>query len=65
VGTALATGFANRIVNTFLKKELPVIEINLETAIDKGNNLQVLMKADIALPALFKEYYRLHKTPKS
>jgi len=39
VGTALQTNFALRIVNSFLKKELPVIEINLETAIDKGHNL--------------------------
>jgi len=34
VGTALQTGFARKIVNSFLMKELPVIEINLETAID-------------------------------
>lgn len=39
VGTALQTNFALRIVNSFLKRELPVIEINLETAIDRGNNL--------------------------
>ena len=57
-----------RIVNTFLKKELPVIEINLETAIDKGNNLQVLEKSEVALPKLFNEFYRLtdpeYKPPK-
>lgn len=59
VGTALATNFALRIVNSFLKRELPVIEINLETSIDKGNNLQVLGKAEVTLPVLFKEFYRL------
>lgn len=59
VGTALQTGFARKIVNNFLKKELPVIEINLETAIDQGNNLQVFEKSETALPSLFEEYYRL------
>lgn len=40
VGTALATGLATRIVNKALAKlECPVIEINLESAIDKGFNL--------------------------
>ena len=63
IGTALATGFANSIVKGFLKKELPVIEINLESAIDKGFNIQVLEKSEISLPALFSEYYRLVKNP--
>jgi hypothetical protein len=44
-----------------LKKEAPVIEINLETAIDKGNNIQVFGKSEVTLPLLFKEYYRLFK----
>ena len=39
VGTALATGMATRIVNEFTSKELPVIEINLESSINKGNNI--------------------------
>ena len=39
VGTALATSFANNIVKGFLHREMPVIEINLESAIDKGFNL--------------------------
>jgi NAD-dependent deacetylase len=59
VGTALQTGFASRIVNSFLKREAPVIEINLETSIDKGNNLQVLGKAEKLLPELLNEFYRL------
>ena len=59
VGTALATGFAKKIVVQHLDKEIPVIEVNLETSIDRGNNLQVLEKSEIALPALFNEYYRL------
>ena len=42
-----------------LDKEIPVIEVNLETSIDRGNNIQVLEKSEIALPALFNEYYRL------
>lgn len=42
VGTALATNFAKRIVAQHLEKELPVIEINLESVINRGNNIQVL-----------------------
>lgn len=59
VGTALATNLAKMIVGEFLNKELPVIEVNLESAINRGNNIQVLEKSETALPALFKEYYRL------
>jgi len=39
VGTALATHFAKQTVAGYLEKELPVIEINLESAINVGNNL--------------------------
>ena len=59
VGTALATSLAKEIVTAVLEKELPVIEVNLETSIGVGNNIQVLSKSEIALPALFEEYYRL------
>ena len=66
VGTALQTGFAKSIVMNLLKKEdAPVIEVNLETSINKGYNLQVLEKSETALPALFNEYYRLMKDPKA
>ena len=59
VGTALATSMANRLVENRLFHEKPVIEINLVSSIDKGNNIQVLGRADQTLPELFKEYYRL------
>ena len=62
IGTALATNFAKRIVVHHLDRELPVIEVNLVSAINRGNNIQVLEKSEVALPALFKEYYRLKKT---
>lgn len=39
VGTALATNLAKQIVADFLEKELPVIEINLESAINTGHNI--------------------------
>ena len=39
VGTALVTNLASRSVYNMLAKEKPVIEINIETAIDKGNNI--------------------------
>lgn len=58
-GTALATNLAKQIVCTILKKELPVIEINMETSIDVGNNIQVIGKSEETLPALFEEFYRL------
>jgi hypothetical protein len=42
-----------------LDKECPIIEVNLTSVIDKGNNVQVMMKAEEALPRMFKEYYKL------
>ena len=59
VGTALATNLAKRIVARLLEGEHPVIEVNLESAINCGNNIQVLEKSETALPSLFNEYYRL------
>ena len=59
VGTALATGMASMLVDESLDKEIPVIEINITTSIDRGNNIQVLGKADETLPAMVKEYFRL------
>jgi len=63
VGTALATNLAKQIVANFLDRELPVIEVNLESAINRGNNIQVLERSEIALPALFNEFYRLDALP--
>ena len=59
VGTALATNLALQIVNIFRYRGLPIIEINLESAINKGNNIQVLQGSETALPEMFQEYYRL------
>ena len=53
IGTALQTNVSKQIVCSFLDKELPVIEINLESAIKRGNNIQVLEPSETALPALF------------
>ena len=39
VGTTLATKLAKNIVVAFINKELPVIEINLESSIHRGNNI--------------------------
>jgi NAD-dependent SIR2 family protein deacetylase len=41
IGTALMTALANKIVDNFLDKQLPVIEINVESAINRGNYIQV------------------------
>ena len=62
VGTALATNFAKRIVCSMLDAENPVIEINMESAINRGHNIQVLGPSERTLPALFNEFYRLDKT---
>ena len=59
IGTALATTLAKSIVCKHLDKEIPVIEVNLESSINVGNNIQVKQGSQIALPALFNEYYRL------
>jgi len=62
IGTALETGLASSIVNKCIKKkECPVIEVNLESCIDVGYNLKVIQKSEIALPAMFDEYYKLKK----
>lgn len=39
IGTALATNLAKKTVAKFLSNEHPVIEVNLESAIDVGNNI--------------------------
>ena len=50
VGTALQTGFAIKIVNEMIKKDAPIIEVNLESAIDNGLVLRVIAKSEVALP---------------
>lgn len=49
---------------TLAKLEVPVIEVNLESAIDQGFNLQILQKSEVALPEMFEEYYRIVKNQK-
>ena len=39
VGTSLATSLAKQMVCKVLSKELPVIEVNLESSINVGNNI--------------------------
>ena len=39
IGTALATTGANNIVKSFIVREQPVIEVNLESAIKRGFNI--------------------------
>ena len=39
VGTALATGLAQRTVNECLYKGVPVVEVNIESSINRGNNI--------------------------
>ena len=63
IGTALATGGARGLVNRFLnKQEIPVIEINMEPAVDEGFALQITEKSETSLEKLFREYHRLSST---
>ena len=39
VGTALATGMASQLVNGSLCREIPVIEVNITSSINRGNNI--------------------------
>ena len=39
VGTALETNKAKRLVVDALEREIPVIEFNMESAINRGHNL--------------------------
>ena len=64
VGTTLLTGMASNIVSSFVFSGKPVIEINLSSFVNQGLNLQVKEKAEIALPALFGEYYKLKRSVK-
>jgi NAD-dependent SIR2 family protein deacetylase len=57
IGTALQTGYAMRIVCTFLDKEKPVIEVNMETAIGIGHLYQLIGKSEVLLPKMFDVYY--------
>ena len=59
VGTGMETEKGQRIVNSLLRRDIPVIEINTESVIKKGNNIQLKMKPEVGLPLLFKEYYKL------
>ena len=59
IGTGLETSFSSSIIEAFLDRQVPVIEVNLETFIDHGYNIQVLDEADVSLPLLFAEFYRL------
>ena len=59
IGSGLETNFTKSIIEAFLDRQVPVIEVNLQTCIDHGYNIQVLDEADVALPLLFTEFYRL------
>ena len=65
IGTALATNMAKNLVHKMLKREVPVIEVNMESSIDKGNNIQVLGDATVNLPKLFNELYKLRAAKKN
>ena len=59
IGSALTTGIPRGAVEDMLERECPVIELNIESQIDKGNNLQVLGPAEETVPQLIKAYLDL------
>ena len=53
---------AKMLVGKMLNKDeesCPVIEVNMESAINRGYNIQVIGKSEETLPRLFNEYYKL------
>ena len=56
VGTALATSLALRIVKSVLKKDILTIDINLEPVWTVGHSIQVVEKAESALPDLLMDF---------
>ena len=58
IGTALETNMAYKLTAQSLNREdVPIIEVNMESAINRGLNLQVLGKAEETLPALINAYF--------
>jgi NAD-dependent SIR2 family protein deacetylase len=56
VGTALQTSYAKLIVNRAVQKiEVPIIEVNIESAIKKGFRVLVNEPSEKSLPILFSE----------
>ena len=56
VGTALATTLAFKLVREWLKKDILTIDVNLDPVWTVGHSVQVVEKAEKALPNLFKEF---------
>lgn len=46
IGTALETGFAKSIVQEAIHKLIPIVEINLESCITKGNLARLLLPSE-------------------
>jgi len=61
-GTFSKNDAGRKIIDECIRRQdVPVIEINPETFIRNGFVAQVNMKAEVALPILFKEFYRQKK----
>ena len=56
VGTALATSLAYKIVKNSLSKDILTIDINLEPVCTVGHSVQVVDRAENALPDLLKDF---------
>ena len=62
VGTALQTSLAKILVNQALVKEsVPVIEVNIESAILNGLCIRVEEGSETSLPKLVAEYKKITK----
>ena len=49
----MATSMAKKLVADTLRREVPVIEVNLEPCVNVGHCFVVKEKAEIALPNIF------------
>jgi hypothetical protein len=47
------------VINALKKEHVPVIEINMQSSINNGNNIQVIGKSEETLPVMIKEYIKL------
>ena len=56
VGTVFATSLAYKIVKNSLSKDILTIDINLEPVSTVGHSVQVVDRAENALPELFKDF---------
>ena len=59
IGSCIETEKAKRTIESTLRRDVPVIEINPKCVVNKGNNIRVNENLETAVPNFFQEYYYL------